>query len=208
MLEQCGGSIDPTKIAELNASITGYHHKDEVRKGILAANGLASPELQLANENSVVQATNYLYGDIFNTSGNSNASSLPNQTEEPWSYGTNAHRIISDFSPLLDLYYDVVDENGDGVFDNQDAGAFNNPDVLREACRVVLDEVDLRLCAGSLRARYGDAPGQPRRIILDAALSIRSHNNTSTTAQASIAIDRVRNILWLVMSTPDAIVQK
>jgi hypothetical protein len=41
VLEQCGGSIDATKIAELNASITGYHHKDEVRKGILAANGIA-----------------------------------------------------------------------------------------------------------------------------------------------------------------------
>lgn len=40
VLEQCGGSIDPKKLADLNASITGYHHKDEVRKGILEANGL------------------------------------------------------------------------------------------------------------------------------------------------------------------------
>lgn len=40
VLEQCGGSIDPEKIAELNASITGYHHKDEIRKAILDANGL------------------------------------------------------------------------------------------------------------------------------------------------------------------------
>jgi uncharacterized protein (DUF1800 family) len=194
-------------------SVFNWFLPDHTPAGILATNGLASPELQLANENSVVQATNYLYGDIFNTSsgiptGNGNASNLPNQTEEPWSYGTNAHRIISDFTALRALYDSVVDVNDDGIFDNRDTGAFNNPDMLREACRVVLDEVDLLLCAGSLRARYGDTPGQPRRVILDAALSIRSHNNTSNTTQASIRDDRVRNILWFVMSTPDAIIQK
>lgn len=40
VLAQCGGSLDAAKVAELNASITGYHHKDEVRQSILAANGL------------------------------------------------------------------------------------------------------------------------------------------------------------------------
>lgn len=40
VLEQCGGSLDAAKVAALNASITGYHHKDEVRKSILEANGL------------------------------------------------------------------------------------------------------------------------------------------------------------------------
>lgn len=40
VLAQCGGSLDAAKVAELNASITGYHHKDEVRKSILDANGI------------------------------------------------------------------------------------------------------------------------------------------------------------------------
>jgi hypothetical protein len=40
VLGQCGGSIDANTIADLNASIAGYHHKDEVRKGILAASGI------------------------------------------------------------------------------------------------------------------------------------------------------------------------
>ena len=40
VLKQCGGSLDPVKVAELNASITGYHHKDAVRKSILDANGI------------------------------------------------------------------------------------------------------------------------------------------------------------------------
>lgn len=41
VLAQCGGSLDAAKVAELNASIVGYNHKDEVRKTILGANGIA-----------------------------------------------------------------------------------------------------------------------------------------------------------------------
>lgn len=40
VLEQCGGALDAKKVADLNTSIIGYHHKDEVRKAILDANGL------------------------------------------------------------------------------------------------------------------------------------------------------------------------
>jgi hypothetical protein len=40
VLEQCGGALDAQKIAELNDSIIGYHHRDEVRKAILDANGI------------------------------------------------------------------------------------------------------------------------------------------------------------------------
>ncbi len=40
VLAQCGGSLDAAKVAELNSSIVGYHHKDEVRKSILDANGI------------------------------------------------------------------------------------------------------------------------------------------------------------------------
>ena len=41
ILQQCGGSLDPKVVADLNASIAGYHHTDEVRKAILDANGIA-----------------------------------------------------------------------------------------------------------------------------------------------------------------------
>lgn len=40
VLAQSGGALDPQKIAELNASIIGYHHKDEVRQSILQANDI------------------------------------------------------------------------------------------------------------------------------------------------------------------------
>lgn len=40
ILEQCGGKLDPKVVADLNASIAGYLHKDSTRKSILEANGL------------------------------------------------------------------------------------------------------------------------------------------------------------------------
>ncbi|MCF7731650.1 MAG: hypothetical protein K9N23_08175 [Akkermansiaceae bacterium] len=40
VLQQCGGSLDAQKVAELNASIAGYNHSDAVRKSILDANGI------------------------------------------------------------------------------------------------------------------------------------------------------------------------
>lgn len=40
ILEQSGGRLDPVAVEKLNAAITGYHHKDEIRRNILAANGI------------------------------------------------------------------------------------------------------------------------------------------------------------------------
>lgn len=41
VLEQSSGALDAEKIAELNASIIGYNHKDATRISILEANGIA-----------------------------------------------------------------------------------------------------------------------------------------------------------------------
>lgn len=38
ILEQAGGTLDPAAVKKLNDSIIAYHHKDEIRKDILAAN--------------------------------------------------------------------------------------------------------------------------------------------------------------------------
>ena len=39
--KQPGVKLDQTSVEALNSAIRGYNHKDEVRQGILAANGLA-----------------------------------------------------------------------------------------------------------------------------------------------------------------------
>lgn len=40
VLGQKGGALDASAVTQLNDSITGYHHDDATRKGILAASGL------------------------------------------------------------------------------------------------------------------------------------------------------------------------
>ncbi len=40
ILDQCGGGLDARVVADLNDSIRGYNHKDEVRKTILDANAI------------------------------------------------------------------------------------------------------------------------------------------------------------------------
>ena len=40
VLEQSGGSLDADAVAKLNATVEGYNHDEDTRKGILGANGL------------------------------------------------------------------------------------------------------------------------------------------------------------------------
>jgi len=179
-------------------TVFNFFLPDYTPAGTLAANGLVSPEMQIANENTVIQAHNYIYSPIY---GSLSASNLPNQTTA---------NLNIDVTPLNALYMAVVDKNGDGQFTNLDTGAFNNATVIKQACAVVLDRVDFLLCAGSLKARYGDTPGQTRAIILDGAASIQSQNNNSNNAsnQATYMRDRIRAILWLVSTSPECVTLK
>ncbi len=176
--------------------------------GLLAANGLNSPELQLANENTVTQSTNFFYNSTI--ASTPSVSSLIDQNLAPYNYGTSAHNVLIDVTPLNALYMAVVDLNHDGQFTNLDVGAFNNPTKIAEACTAVVDRIDLLLCAGGLDARYGNTPGKPRKLILDAVASISASSNSSNSAsnQANYMRDRIRTALWLVMSSPECVIQK
>lgn len=169
--------------------------------GILSANGLLSPELQLANETSTVNATNFLYNGIYASGGLATTVGYTGQTSQ---------RIFSDFTPLEALYMAVMDTNGDGTITSLDTGAFNNTTAITNACDAVLDRLDLLLCAGELKARFGDTAGKPRKIILDSIVSIRSTSNNSNNAanQATYMRDRIKTAVWLVMSSPVCVTQK
>ena len=169
--------------------------------GILSTNGLLSPELQLANETSTVNATNFLYNGIYASGGLSTTIGFTGQTSQ---------RIFSDFIPLETLYMAVMDTNGDGTITSLDTGAFNNTTAITNACDSVLDRIDLLLCAGELKARFGNTAGKPRKIILDAMVSIRSTSNNSNNAanQATYMRDRIKTGVWLVMSSPICVTQK
>jgi hypothetical protein len=191
-------------------SVFNWFLPDFSPSGPLSANGLVSPELQIANENSTFSSTNYLYTIIDNSVGQS-VTALINQTEEGSPYTGNSDNLIIPYATTLEpLYLAVMDTNGDGLMTNLDLGAFNNTTAIRDACEAVLDRVDLMLCGGALKARYGTTPGQPRAIILDAAVSVRSGSNNSNTAatQATSMRERIEDIVWLVATSPEFLVQK
>lgn len=50
---QPGVKLDPTLVAKLNASITGYIHADDTRKSILTANGLSDGPRDAVNLNNL-----------------------------------------------------------------------------------------------------------------------------------------------------------
>jgi hypothetical protein len=71
-----------------------------------------------------------------------------------------------------------------------------------------VDRLDLLLCGGSLKAKYGDTPGTPRAILVDGVISIRSASNNSSTGQAQAMLDRIRAAAYLVTKQPAFAVQK
>jgi len=170
--------------------------------GILAANGLTSPELQIANETTVINVNNFIYTGIYQASGLGTTIGLP--------ASTTAQRILPDFVPLENLYMAVVDTNADGSFNNLDTTTFNNLAKLTEACGAVLDHIDLLLCSGELKARYGTTAGQPRQEILDAMVGTDSAGYSSNSAanQKTYMQNRIRTAVWLVMSSADCVIQK
>jgi hypothetical protein len=191
-------------------SVFNWFLPDFSPSGPLSANGLVSPELQISNENSTFTSINYHYTVIDNSIGQS-VTALINQTEEGSPYTGNSDNLIIPYATTLEpLYLAVMDTNGDGLMTNLDTGAFNNTTAIRNACEAVLDHVDLMLCGGALKARYGTTPGQPRAIILDAAVSVRSSSDNTNNAgtQATSMRERIEDVLWLVATSPEFMVQK
>jgi len=180
---------------------------DYAPSGSLAANGLVSPELQIANENTTFTSTNYIYNVIYNANGQP-GNPLPDQVDE--GYSETADHVTMSFAPLQALYMAVVDTNGDGSFTNLDTATFNNTTAIRNACQAVLDHVDLMLCGGALKARYGTTPGKPRMLILDEAAAVRASSNavSNASAQETSMNLRIKDILWLAASSPEFVIQK
>jgi len=187
-------------------TVFNWFSPDHVPAGILAANNLTSPELQLTDENSYTSEINLNHEGIF---WNILAARLPAQDLPPHDYPGGAQNLGIDLAPLEACYLAVVDTNGDGWFSSHDTGTFDQPAAIAAACEAVVDQVDLLLCAGILKARYGSDPDQTRRLIIDAVTSIRSEDNQVDHAgyQAACMRDRICNALWLVMSSADAAIQ-
>ena len=186
-------------------SVFNWYRPDYAPPGQLSENGLNAPEFQIANETTVVRAINYHYTPVYDGRGQATVD-LPDFISKD--YTVDADHLKIDWQPLYDLYLSETDADGDGDFDAGDTATFNNPVALRAAVTKVVDRLDLLLCQGALKAKYGDTPGTPRSILIDGVLSIRSGSNTSTTGQATSMLDRIRAATYLVTKQPAFAVQK
>jgi hypothetical protein len=207
-----GGSLSQTPVSA--PSVFNWYRPDYAPSGKLSENGFYSPEFQLLSEPSIVQAINYHYVPIYTSNGqdtynlraNLNIAGVPNFP----SYDNTSDNVVFDYAPSRALYLSVLDTNNDGGFSSADSTWANRASKVPEAMALVLDRIDLLLCAGSLKARFGDTPGKPRRIILDALVAIRSgsNNSDSTSTQAWNMDTRIKDAIYLVMKSPDFMIQK
>ncbi|HVJ45934.1 MAG TPA: DUF1800 family protein, partial [Luteolibacter sp.] len=184
-------------------SVFNWFLPDHSPTGIVSANGLVSPELQIITESTSVSATNFIYNGIYTTAGFTPNTGLPTLTGNP-------QRINIDPSPLHALYLSHLDTNNDGLFSAADTATFNNPTAIATASEAVLDRIDLLITAGELKSRFGSTPGTPRSLILDAIISTNSGNNSNPdpTVQTTTATSRIRTALWLVAASPQGVTQK
>ncbi|MFM7182636.1 MAG: DUF1800 family protein [Verrucomicrobiales bacterium] len=186
-------------------SVFNWYRPDFAPPGQLSENGLNAPEFQIANETTIVRGINYHYSPIFSGNGQSTVD-FPDYVGK--GYTPDADHMKPNWQQLSNLYLSETDTTGDGIFNQSDTTTFNNPTALRAAVTKVVDRLDLLLCEGSLKAKYGDTPGTPRSILIDGVLSIRSGSNNDATGQARSMDDRIKAAAYLITKNPAFAVQK
>lgn len=145
--------------------------------GAISAAGLVAPELELSTETSVVQAINYHY-QLTNVDNGQNTAPLVGATD------ALLDNVSLDRTTFEQLYDSEIT-----------AGR-----TVAQATTTVLDQLDLQLSAGDLKARYETAATpNPRSIILD---------SVSTLAAGTTTAARVKELLYLLVTSPEYIHQK
>ncbi len=145
--------------------------------GHIGAAGLVAPELQLSTETSVVRVINYHY-TLTNLDNGQGVNPLVGATD------TLVDNVILNRTNFVQLYDAEIT-----------AGK-----TVAQASTTVLDQLDLLLSAGHLKARYASAATpNPRSIILDTVSTL-----TGTPTSAA----RVKELLYLLVSSPEYIHQK
>ena len=89
---------------------------------------------------------------------------------------------------------------------------FDNPVKIREACEALVDHLDLLLCAGTLKADYGDSadPNNPRDVIIDflAANSSWRDNDHNIESQQRVRHERYEKAAYLISISPQSMIQR
>lgn len=181
---------------------------DYLVPGATAEAGLFLPEFQLANETNVFSQTNYLYTPIFasatpafkyqtsgvNGTGMGAETFVGQGTTSPDSYREN---IRLDFTEAIDLYT--------AAYAAAVAGGQTSTQANATASAALVDWLDGFLSCGRLKAKYGDTPDAPRRLIIDA---VQSTSDVSSTYAGVKPLNRIRTALYLLVNSAEYLIQK
>lgn len=161
--------------------------------GAMQQAGLVAPEFAVTNEYQAMLWVNYALSLSNNTW--LGAREMPLQ-RDPVSSGGRG-----DTNGELDNIraYHYVD-----ALEAKVQGYLNTGDSERVAFEKLLDELDLLLCAGNLKARYGGQPApNPRESILEQAIYVYNPGNLPSSNDRA-----VKDLLYLLTTSPEYIVQK
>ncbi|MCB1228647.1 MAG: DUF1800 family protein [Verrucomicrobiae bacterium] len=161
--------------------------------GPLQQAGLVAPEFSLTNEYQAMRWVNYAFALCNNTW--QGAREMPLQ-RDPVSSGGRG-----DTNGELDNIraYHYID-----ALEAEVQGYINGGDSEQVAFEKLLDELDLLLCAGNLKARYdGQAAPNPRDSILAMATYVYNPGNLPGSTDRA-----VKDLLYLLTTSPEFIIQK
>ncbi|MFC4991344.1 DUF1800 family protein [Rubritalea tangerina] len=220
-------SLGQTPLA--SPTVFNWFLPDYSLAGPIANAGLAIPEFQICTETSVVTNINFHYSLIFSSSG-IGASEVPNQGEldadlnphptyNPYAYAAKDDHILADLtsaSTAGQLYLSIMDTNGDGFVSSADT-SFDDSATIHQASEAIVNHFDLLLCSGRLQSEYaaGYTQGSPRAdnprdIILHHVANYATYldDNDNLEDQAKILRFRLQQALYLITTSPQAIIQK
>lgn len=144
----------------------------------------------------------------------------PGGTEVPNTIDSERDNVRPDYENLTTLYSNVYMQTMTDIYAPNpvpDSPINTNRFAAHTAAAVVvLDHCDLLFAAGQLKAKFGDLPSttpNPRQAIIDALTSGRVGSTTTLPSSANNGFvinsqSRIRNIAYLVITSPQAIILK
>jgi len=137
----------------------------------------------------------------------------PAGTQQPGSIDNQKDNMVPEYQPLIDLYTQTYTNELEALY--APAAVPSSPGTTQKqgahaaAVKAVVDWSDTLFTAGYLKAKFGDSSsGNPRKAIIDGVNLIAANNRHTSDAVnfRNDVISRVRNILYLVSNTPQALV--
>ncbi len=163
-------------------TVFNYFLPDYQHPGVLASNGLITPEFQISSETNVIRQTNYLFGGIYSTSSTTNLTN--GYTNGFSSFKNGNHDMMMDFSLWMGPRTSGTDY-------------WSNTTNLR----ALIQEFSKILMAGGMSTNLEDQ-------IYNYVSNTANITYNATTPSDSERRNRIRAILYLIAVSPEHTIQR